>query len=235
MYSKAKPVELQNSVSSVDWSTVLSAESLDGITSSWTEVFLSECRKFIPVETLHINPRSKPWYSRYLKYLASGRDRLFKRPHKRSASPLVTEAYRKVRNLFVAELRAAKKRYFSSLGRTLLSSALNPQRWWKLAKQACGWSLPRRIPALTVDNNLVISKCEQAVVFNNRFQQKCLAFPPATPLKFAAPSFSGLLKFRLVIPLEVFNSLVRLPGGKSCGQDKITNELLKLAAPSIAD
>ena len=71
VYSKAKPVELQNSLSSVDWSTVLSAESLDGITSSWTEVFLSECRKFIPVETLHINPRSKLWYSRYLKYLAS--------------------------------------------------------------------------------------------------------------------------------------------------------------------
>ena len=104
MYSKAKPVELQNSLSSVDWSTVLSAESLDGMTSSWTEVFLSECRKFIRVETLHINARSKPWYSRYLKYLASCRNRLFKCSHKRSASPLVTEAYRKVRSLFVADL-----------------------------------------------------------------------------------------------------------------------------------
>ena len=235
VYSKAKLVELQNSLSSVDWSTVLSAESLDGITSSWTEVFLSECRKFIPVDTLHINPRSKPWYSRYLKYVASCRDRLFKRSRKRSASPLVTEAYRKVCNLFVAGLRAAKKRYFNSLGRTLLSPALNPQRWWKLAKKACGWSLPRRIPALTVDNNLVTSNCEQAVVFNNRFKQQCSTFPPATLPKLAAPSFSGLFKFRLVTPLEVFNSLVCLPGGKSCGQDEITNELLKLAAPSIAD
>ena len=138
VYSKAKPVELQNSLSSVDWSTVLSAESLDGITSSWTEVFLSECRKFIPVETLHINPRSKPWYSRYLKYLASCRDRLFKRSRKRSASPLVTEAYLKVRNIFVAELRATKKRYFSSLGRTLLSPALNPSVGGSLRKKLVG-------------------------------------------------------------------------------------------------
>ena len=60
-----------------------------------------------------------------------------------------------------------------------------------------------------------------------------LGFSAGNPTKICSAFLSGLFKFRLVTPLEVFNSLVCLPGGKSCGQDEITNELFKLAAPSI--
>ncbi len=234
IYSKCNLPVLTHSLSETDWSFI-SSGSVDQASSTWTDVFMSECCKHVPSETVRVNPQSKPWYSNYLRYLGSCRDRLFKRCRGKPCTSTVSEAYRKVRNLFVAEIRAAEKRYFRSLGCTLLSPDLNPQSWWRLAKKACGWSTTKRISALSTDGQLVVTPSEQACIFNSHFQRQCSPFPAAAlPLSISSED-TVLFSFTPITAEAVFCKLRKLPSGKSSGHDQISNELLKLAAPTIAE
>ena len=198
---------------------------------------MAVCNRFIPKRSRCVSPGSKPWYSSYLHYLGNCRDRLFKRSNGKASTSLAVIAYRKVRNLFVSELRAAEKRYFARLGRTLMSPDLNPQRWWRLAKRACGWSSSSQIPALSVSGALVTSPFEQANTLNEQFQDQCSTSPAA-----ALPAYvlhprpaSPLFSFSPVSADDVLCKLQHLPGGKSSGHDGITNELLKLGGTSICN
>ena len=80
-------------------------------------------------------------------------------------------AFRKIRNLFVSELRAAERRFFSQLGSKLLVPDLNPQRSWKLAEKAYGWSTSRQLPALSVNGTVITSSSEQAFILYEQFSK----------------------------------------------------------------
>ena len=135
----------------------------------------------------------------------------------------------KLQSLLVSEMRAAEKRYFADLGQTLLSPDLNPQRWWSLAKRACGWSSSRQIPALLdTTRKLVTSPLEQATTLNNQFSRQCSASPSADACPVNCSAMSTF-QFSTVAPEAVLTKLRNLPSGKSSGSDSVTNELLKLA------
>ena len=141
-----------------------------------------------------------------------------------------------MRNLFVSELRFAERRYFANLGRKLLVSNTEPHHWWQLAKTVCGWSLPRRLPALSSGSSLLTEPYAKACTLNNHFQQQCSA---AAPAKFSdicqfQPKTRALFNFDTILPASVVKKLHALPIWKSCGHDGITNRLLKLTADQIA-
>ena len=129
MYGDADVDGLRQTLASADWNTLtLQSGTVHAAASSWTDSFLYTCRKFVPQQTVQINPRSKLWFSRHLQYLASCCDRLFKRSRGQSSNSQVMIAFRKVRNLFVSELREAERRYFASLGNMLMAPGINSQR-----------------------------------------------------------------------------------------------------------
>ena len=101
--------------------------------------------------------------------------------------------YRKIRNLYLAELRAAERLYFKELGRSLTSDSLGPAQWWKKAKRACGWSGQQEMQSLTVNGNIVSSTSDRAAVLCQQFQQQCSAFPPVTSRFFSKNDSSGHL------------------------------------------
>ena len=51
------------------------------------------------------------WYNRHLKYVANCMDRLFRQSRAQGTSANVLSCYRKIRNLYLAELRAAERLY----------------------------------------------------------------------------------------------------------------------------
>ena len=179
VYSEADIDGLHTALAGTDWNGLLCGSVCEA-TTAWTETFLDVCKRFVLLCGVRVGHTSKPWYSSYFKYLASCRDGLFKRSPGKDPSSAAMVAYRKLRNLFVSEMRAAEKRYFADLGQTLLSPDLNPQRWWSLAKPACGWSSSRQIPELLdTTRKLVTSPLEQATTLNNQFSRQCSASPSA--------------------------------------------------------
>ena len=234
VYCDADVDGLQRTLASFDWNSTLACGSVHVAAASWTDFFMSTCKKFVPLRTFKVDPMSKPWFSRYLRYLASCRDRLFKRSRgKSSDSPPVT-AFRKIRNLFVSELRAAERRYFASLGNDLASTQ-NAQRWWRIAKKACGWSAPRQMSVLSVNDTLITSPLEQASVLNVQFSKQCSASPLAEPPLCRHQLGTDDYKFEQVSAESVLAKLAHLPSGKSCGPDLVTCELLKLAGASVSN
>ena len=236
LYSECNPQNLLQRLAETDWSFV-SSGSVDQAVSVWTHVFMTVCNEHVPKKSVRVGSSSKPWYSNYLRYLGSCRDRLFKRCRGKSRTSAVFEAYRKTRNLLVAELRIAKQRYFGRLGRRLLSADLDPDRWWRLAKKACGWTMPKRIPPLLSDGQLVTLPSKQACLFNEHFQRQCSASPAALQPRCdsAGNTRCRPFSFSPINGDDVLSKLTHLRAGKSPGEDVITNQLLKLAAPEIAE
>ena len=143
-------------------------------------------------------------------------------------------AYRKIRNLFVSELRAAERKYFSSLGRQLSSGSLGTHRWWKLAKRACGWSSQWHIASLSVNNVLTTDPCEKVKVLNLHFQEQCSSSPRASAsLRVPSSTAHHSFEFVPVTAAAVSTSLSNLCCGKSVGPDSVPNELLKMAGVEI--
>ena len=115
----------------------------------------------------------------------------------------------------------------------------NHQKWWRQAKRACGWSCPRQVATLFVDNAAVTSPAQQARVLNDLFHKQCSAFPSATLSSVssagdaATSASTTLFLFDEITPEQVLRAIHGLPSGKSCGVDGVTNELLKLTADAI--
>ena len=109
-----------------------------------------------------------------------------------------------------------------------------------MEKKACGWATQREVPPLSVGDKLVTCLQEKAEVFNAHFCQQCstsspAAFPSCPPLlKYFSVTKPGF-QFSPVSYLDVASQLRSLPSGKSVGPDKISNELLKISAPAIAE
>ena len=210
---------------------------------AWASIFQQICSDWIPRQTFNVKAASKPWYNKHLRYLASCRDRLYRRL-RASEGPnkcAYLHAYRRVRNLYLSELRASERRYFKQLGSSLLNLSSSERSWWQRAKRACGWSSSQRMHALAVDNLLITSPGEQAEILNSHFQKQCSAFPAAPPHLGALDcdptqhvSAQPKFVFKPVTPDQVFRMLRQLPNGKATGSDSIPNELLKITASSVS-
>lgn len=236
-YDTANEDLLKQSMSSCDWASLPVMNSLDAAVSAWQRMFLDACSVAIPKRRCSVYPSSKPWFSSYLRYLARCRDRLFHRSRGYGTVSRVVVAYRKVRNLFVSELRAAQKRYYRDLGCQLTSPGMTPRRWWSLAKRACGWSSPRCLPALSVGSTVVTEPLAKACTLNSHFQQQCSTSSGAHPALLtqleSSPVTGPCFSFDEISPAGVATIIRNLANWKSCGSDGITNMLLKMSVDEV--
>ena len=83
--------------------------------ATWSDLFNSVLPEHIPQKKVSLNPQNKPWYSAYLHRFARVRDRLFRRSRDSAANSHVLMASKKVRNLYVHELRVAERCYYRTL------------------------------------------------------------------------------------------------------------------------
>jgi len=118
--SKADLVSLKSVLSEVDWSPVLTSTCPADALSQWESIFLSSVKAFVPHSSVVSRAKNKPWYSSYLCRLRRQRDRLFHRSKRLASGHHLSLAYRKVRNLYVAELRTAERLYYLRQGAKLL-------------------------------------------------------------------------------------------------------------------
>ena len=108
-----------------------------------------------------------------------------------------------MRNLYLAELRAAERLYFKEL----TSDSLGPAQWWKKAKRVCSWSGQQEMQSLTVNGNIVSSTSDQAAFLSQQFQQQCSAFPSVTSGVFFKNDSSGQFEFKEITLIEVLTAL----------------------------
>ena len=89
-------------------------------------------------------------------------------------------AYRAVRNLYVHELRAAKRCFYRSLVGQLSYESLTsrPHYWWKRLKSISGWKSACPVPPLSDGSRVVLDSEAKAELLNASFAKQC-SNPPA--------------------------------------------------------
>ena len=106
----------------VDWSPVLQCSDVNVAYDIWHTIVESAMERFIPRVQSTSRLGNKPWYSPLLRRVARQRDRLFCKAKLLPRDHRLSVTYRKVRNWYVSELRAAERQYYLRLGSYLSSS-----------------------------------------------------------------------------------------------------------------
>ena len=127
-YDSADFDALRQAFSNVNWSSLDQCTDVDSAVSHWYNLVESVLNQHVPVKKVCIRPCSKPWYSPYLHKLAKQRDRLYRRSRGHTDQSPSMSAYRKIRNLYVGELRAAERRYYRLLGVQFSQHCLRARR-----------------------------------------------------------------------------------------------------------
>ena len=179
----------------------------------------------------------KTGFNQYLLRLRRQRDHLFRRSKRLTKDHRLSVAYRKVSNLYVAELRFAEKEYYSRPLYDLTSERFSrePHRWWKKAKSICGITSKTHLPTLVADGPSWSSSLDKAERLNSSFAQQCTAsvMNPALPTE-TVPTVRKTFSFRLLDSDAVQKKLSFLNVWKSTGLDGFSNRLLKECAEVLS-
>ena len=197
----------------------------------WSGIVLSTLDKFAPLQVKMNRPANKSWYSPYLCRLRRVRDRLFNRSEHLSHSHRLSNAYRKVRNLYVSEQRNAERLHFKQIGSTLSSFNLkaNPHRWWSTLKSLCGLKKDDRILTLVHEGKLHLSSEAKAECLNAVFLEQCSA-PRSSSNPKQSHFTDNIFQFDSISEYDVWVALKSLPLLKAPGCDGISHKVLKSCA-----
>ena len=130
---------LRDKLAGIDWSSVYRQDDVEAALKTWLNLFCPEVESFVPKKRLCRN-NAKPWYTPFLHKLVCCRNRLFKRSRSLPATYPTQLAYRRVRNLYVKELRFAEREYYCRLTQNLTNKEMSslPHHWWNQLKSLCG-------------------------------------------------------------------------------------------------
>ncbi len=218
------------------WSSVLEADCTDDALESFTAIIQTAIGKFVP-ETRSVNyPQNKPWYSSYLCRLRRLRDRLYHRSKRMSPQHTLSAAYRKMRNLYVAELRQAERMYYQHVSESLKLSNVrsNPHQWWKVAKQALGQRKGESMPPLCDNGHLHLQAHDKADCLNEAFAKQCSANPSSATSSPSLDSSNQAFTFGTITASDVEKKMSGLHARKATGLDGIGNCLLKQCSRNLA-
>lgn len=236
-YKNADFAGLNNFLTSVDWSTVCESADASHALSLWENIVLSSLEAFIPRKIHSPQPQNKPWYSSYLCRLRRQRSRLFHRSKSLDKNHHLSIAYRKIRNLYVAELRSAERSFYVKQGAFLSSNKLmrDSHRWWKTAKSACGMNSSDTIPPLSWRGKIQVRARDKAECLNSIFAVQCSAPPSASGSRSVkASTVEQNFSFDHISSSAVYKRLSALNVWKASGLDGIGNRLLRECASAFA-
>ena len=109
---------------------------------------------------------------------------------------------------------------------------MDPHRWWRRAKKACGLAATDSIPPLSVEGQLHVSPQDRAACLNSVFASQCSA-PPSPPCQQLCAMTSDVFTFKSLSEPDVLKKLVQLDCSKSPGMDCLHNRVLKECASTL--
>ena len=230
--------KFKNDLINATWPCIDNFQDVNRALTAWTKVFLSVVDKHAPCRTRRIRNKPSPWLNPNIKQLMFKRDWL-KRKATKTGMLEDWSAYRTSRNLVNKEVRLAKKRFYQSR----INEASGDQKaTWKVLNDLLGKkSCVTKINELKSDCGVTITNPEDIADYMNKH---FAAIGPnlaskiqvnednITPTEFLTEKDSSF-NLKKVEASSVLKSLTRVKINKAAGIDKISNKILKIAAPVI--
>ena len=121
-YSKARWVELGQTLAATDWKSVLGSADVDVAVGSFNEWILECCKQLIPITQCSVSNCTVPWFS----------ERCAKLVRDKYASE-GTPSYEKYRDACSKGLKREFDKFIRNKKRHLSKSPDSSKKWWKLA------------------------------------------------------------------------------------------------------
>jgi len=234
-YDQADKEGLNIAISDFPFEDIL-PEDVDEAVEIWTHLVLQIAKEYIPCITVTVRPADKPWMTGDIRNLMKTRNRLYKR-HQRTRDPNHMAAYNRVKAEVNMKIVQGKETYKNRLIQQLETVQKDPKNFWKVAKRIYGNNTRNGVPTIVDINKQHSTPKDKANVLAEYFAS--LSQKPAVPDNYVLPDppliedWDKMQNF-MVTQEEVFTELRKLKVGKSVGPDGLSNELLKMAAGSLA-
>ena len=200
-----------------DWNALLS-DNINVVWMNWKQTFLSIMEKVIPRAKL--SKQNVPWLSAEAKRAIKKRNRLFKKEG-------MSSCFKKARNRVTSLLRKAKCQFFHRI------APGDSKRFWKSIRAIN--KKHSSIPTLKCNDEIYDTDEKKAIALNCFFSS-CfnLSYPPLDPSTTQEQqSHFSYEQFYITFD-EVEHMLKSLDCSKACGPDKISAQMLKYTASTIA-
>ena len=200
-----------------DWNALLS-DDINVAWMNWKQTFLGIMEKVIPRAKL--SKQNVPWLSAEAKRAIKKRNRLFKKEG-------MSSCFKKARNRVTSLLRKAKCQFFHRI------APGDSKRFWKSIRAIN--KKHSSIPTLKC-NDVIYDTDEKKAIALNCFFSSCfnLSYPPLDPSTTQEQQNHFSYEQFYITSDEVEHMLKSLDCSKACGPDKISAQMLKYTASTIA-
>ena len=121
-------------MSSVPWEDILSSNSIEYATKSFSKTFTDLCDRHVPNKIVTIRPNDSLWMTNEVRRVMRRRNRAHKRAKRRN-HPADWTKFRQLRNKVVAIVRSAKEIYIRNLDNKI-NNSYGDKIWWRLVKNS---------------------------------------------------------------------------------------------------
>jgi len=232
-FNNVNSQELNGELLRTDWNYVLDDQlDIDLIYDKWFSCFQSIVEKYIPLKTIIIRSRDKPWMKSNVRLAIRKRDRLL-RIHNSLKTCSSWERYRRQRNYTVSLIRHAKKAYHEKANNELSDPKINKKKWWSITKRLCG-NNTSSIPIIVENGVPIVDPKEKASCFNDFFVSQTFlpnsdSDPPFVPQHSTITTISDVI----ATSDEVRKLMQNVDVSKACGHDGVGNKIIKICAEGI--
>jgi hypothetical protein len=152
-----------------DWGSLFDTVfDIDYIYEIWFKTVYDVVKSYIPLESVVIRPRDKPWINNEVRRAIRKRDRLL-HIHNIRRSDYSWESYRRQRNFTTNLIRSAKQFYYDKLNKDLSNPNINSKRWWSITQSLWGSTNVSLVPTIIENDVPVVDSGEKASIFNDYF------------------------------------------------------------------
>ena len=234
LYNKANFDAFREALKSTNWDLCFENEDIDIVCQTWTDIFLSIAKRFIPNKIVTIRPDDSPWYNSYLRRLKRKLDRIHCKAKKSQNNPAVWAQYKELRNEYTREIKHAEQNYNNKLSNDLKNSkSISPKRWWNLAKTFLGKNNDSSYPPIKDGTQAHFDPKSKAQAFNNFFLSHSTVDSHGATLpdiEYITDEEITEIDFN---DYEVLDLLKNIDISKATGPDGISPRMLREAADAI--
>ena len=220
----------------VNWEDLLLEPSVDEACEVFTDIFFQSASETIPTKDVTIRPNDKPWFNSQLRREMRKRDRLRKKA--KTGNQYHVNKYKKQRN-HVNNLKKTTKQEFYAEAYGLVDqfACYNQKGFWKLVKMLIRTSgKSETIPPLLnpVTQTIESDDKEKANLLNEYFVSISTMEDNGIDLPEMEYRTDEILHDINIDIEAVLDILKILKIGKASGADKISHQMLKYTANSVA-
>lgn len=225
---------LERAISNHDWQSILRLDDVNLMASTFTDQLFGIFETHIPHQERLARKNDNPWFHDRIKTAINKRDKLYRKYVKKNNITNYRQFKANAENVN-ALVKESKESFLNNTCESLDEHGSSSKSYWYIIKKLIGNKYSPDIPTL-VDSGITASTTEEkAKMFLDKFIKKFKHNYNENELPVCPPKTRMSLDTITINRDMVCKLLNELNVSKSCGNDNISNKMLKMVAEPLSE